>query len=189
MALNLSQDVLETHARQEDIWLWKLTKLGKYSFACTWDNVRHSGQNFDLANMIWFRCSSPKMSMCCLRALKGKLPTKSFLKSLGITDNDLCVLRKHWIENIQHLFFECPCLTYIWRLCKLKLGILDQSMGSLIEEAKLLQYRFTHKLSRHLFQGQLKLLQCGISGKREIKESSSIKKGRRSSSSRTFMRI
>ena len=88
------------------------------------------------------------MSMCCLRALKGNLPTKSFLKTLGIIDNDLCVLCKQFIENIQHQVFECPSSAYIWRLCKLKLGILDQSMGSLVEEAKLLQSRFTHK-SKH----------------------------------------
>jgi len=83
----------------KDSWLWKLTKTGDFSFASIKDNVRHIGQKFDLAIMIWFHCPSPKMSLCCLRALKGKLPTRSFLKSIGIRDNDLCVLCKQCFES------------------------------------------------------------------------------------------
>jgi len=64
----LSQDIPDTHTRQEGSWQWKLTKSGKFSFASAWDNVY--GQNFELTNMIWFHCSSPNTSVLFKSSLR-----------------------------------------------------------------------------------------------------------------------
>ena len=44
--------------------------------------------------------------------------TSSFLKGLGII-------------QIDHLFFEMPSAMYLWKLCKLKMGITTQAVGLL----------------------------------------------------------
>ena len=46
-------------------------------------------------------------------------------------------------ETVNHLFFECNT-SYIWALCKLKLGT-SQKVSTLIEEARLLNSTFRAK--------------------------------------------
>lgn len=75
------------------------------------------------------------MSLCMLRALKKKMPTRSLLKRLNITDLDSCVLCNQNSETVEHLFFECPFSAYLWKLCKLKLGFKEEALGTLEEKA------------------------------------------------------
>jgi len=85
------------------------------------------------------------MSMCLLRAIKRKLPTKSFLKKLNIIPTDQCVLHNGATETMQQLYFECCYSSYIWKLCKFKLGIKDGSMGDLMREANKIKENFRKK--------------------------------------------
>jgi len=84
------------------------------------------------------------MAICLLRALQGKLLTRVFLTSLGIADNNICVLCNSADETIEHLFFECPFSAYLWSLCRLKLKI-SEPIGTLQDEALLIQTRFKSK--------------------------------------------
>ena len=76
------------------------------------------------------------MAVCLLRALHGKLLTRDFLKAIGVTDTDCCVLCHSCPESISHLFFECQYSTYLRSLCRLKLG-LPGTIGTLKDEAQI----------------------------------------------------
>ena len=49
------------------------------------------------------------------------------------------------LETVHHLYFECSFSSYIWQLCKLKLGINDGHMGDLIGEATKIKDKFRKK--------------------------------------------
>ena len=82
------------------------------------------------------------MSACMLRAIKGKLPTKAFLKELNIISSYKCALCDMAPETIQHHFFEGPFSLYIWQLCRLKMGLTGGPMGDLMMEVVYIQNRF-----------------------------------------------
>jgi len=107
-----------------DKWKWNYFKsAGSFSFNSAWEIVRHRQHPYQFANMIWFPSSNPKMAVCLLRALHGKLLTRDFLKSIGVSDIDARALCNSSQESNQHLFFECQFSTYLWSLCRLKFGI------------------------------------------------------------------
>ena len=147
--------VPDIRAQETDTWCWSLTKTGDFTFSSVWNLVRDHGEKFPFFNLIWYPNHSPKMSLCLLRALKVKLPTRSFLKSHNIIDRtDTCTLCNQSSESLQHLFFDCPFSSYIWSLCKLKLGITDVTMVSFQMEADKLQKHFKKKKIKAYFPSQ-----------------------------------
>jgi len=106
--------------------------------------VRQEDPQFQLSKVVWFPSHSPKMAICLLRALHGKLLTRDFLQSIGVSDTVSCVLCGTGQESIQHLFFTCPYSAYLWTLCRLKLG-LTGTIGTLEEEALLILTTFKNK--------------------------------------------
>ena len=110
------------------IKFWQLlfyVSLGVSEDSCYW---------FPFSDVIWFPSHSPKMSVCLLRAIHSKLLTRDFLKSINIPDIDICILCNASQETIQHLYFQCPYSSYIWSLCKLKLGLARYPIGTLQDE-------------------------------------------------------
>ena len=73
--------------------------------------------NLTLKILVWFHNHN------MLRALKKKLLTNAFPKSLNIIQSDTCV-PCNMAQEIVHLFFECPLAAY-WKPCKLKLESKD----------------------------------------------------------------
>jgi hypothetical protein len=136
----------EVHISGEsDGWSWTANSNGDFSFISAWNSVRDIHEKFELFNVVWFPFSSPKMSCCLLKALKGRLPTRSRLKTFGIINEDSCVLCNEATETIDHLFFECPFTAYLWSLSRLKLGLYLPEMRNLIQEAELIQGKFKVK--------------------------------------------
>jgi len=91
---------------------------GLFTFSSAWVVVRLlTGavirSQFQFVNMIWYPNNNPKMSICLLRTLQGKLLTRAFLTQLGIAKSDLCLLCKENAEDMDHLFFACPFSAYI----------------------------------------------------------------------------
>jgi len=77
--------------------------------------------------------------------LHSKLLTRDFFfKSIAIADTETCVLYTGQ-ESIQHLFFACPFSAFLWSLCRLKLGLSGSPIGSLQDEALMLQSKFKKK--------------------------------------------
>jgi hypothetical protein len=141
----------------DDYWEWKATKSGICTLASAWEQIRERGEIFEFYDMVWFPHSSPKMSACLLKAFNNRLPVRERLKRFGIIQEENCVLCTSAIETRDHLFFQCPYVSYIWSLCKLKLGILSQNHGSFIHEASFIKEKFKSKsrmyvLARTVFQ-------------------------------------
>ena len=113
-----------------DTWKWSLSESGLLTFSSCWEGIRTAGQVFALHKMVWFHNHSPKMSMCLVRALKV------------IIDSDICALCKENQKLWSIYFFECAYSSYLWMLCRLKLGITSPAMGNLQAKATLLQDRF-----------------------------------------------
>jgi len=124
---------------QDGTWVWTASSNGRFSLSSAWNIVRQSSL-FELANIEWFPCHSPKMACCLLSALNEGLLTADRLKN-SIIDQDLCHLES---ETIHHLFFSCPYSAYIWSLCKLKLRI-NPSIHSLQQEALNIKEGFNKK--------------------------------------------
>ena len=78
------------------------------------------------------------------KVLQGKLLTRQFLKGLGITQEDHCVLCIQDTETVDHLFFSCSFSAYLWQLCKLKLGI-NPSISNLVDEASKIKFKVRRK--------------------------------------------
>ena len=83
------------------------------------------------------------MMIVCLLALHGKLLTREFLKTIGVTDSDYYVLCHSSPKSISHLFFEYQYSAYLWSLCRFKLGL--PGLGTLKDEAILTQATFKEK--------------------------------------------
>ena len=94
-------------------WIWIADKSGSFTFSFSWSFVRQHHQCSPLFNMVWFPNHCPKMSLCLLRALSGKLLTRSFLRSLDIIQVDHCVLCKADTETVTHLLL----IAHILRTC------------------------------------------------------------------------
>jgi len=123
---------------------WNCSNNGAFSLKSAWELVCNSDPSFQFFSVIWFPSHSPKMAICLLRALQGKLLTRDFLTSLGIADTNICVLCHSAAKSIHHLFFECPFSAYLWSLYGLKLRI-SEPIGTLQNEAVLIQSRFKRK--------------------------------------------
>ena len=91
-------------------WRWRCSNSGNFSFASAWELVRSAGINFQLARIVWHPFHSWKMSLCLLRALKGKLLTRYFLKTVGVSESDQRMLCSSGQESIHHLFCPVPLL-------------------------------------------------------------------------------
>ena len=139
-------------------------------FSSAWEKVRIRSTSFNHFDLIWYHNCSPKMFLCLLRTILGKLPTRIFLRDLNIIDSDQCLLCNLSTESINHLFFGCPFSSYIWQLCKSKLGINAGVMGSLLMEAVKIQTTFREKRNLQYLSELFYVLQFGIFGERERNE-------------------
>ena len=70
---------------------------------------------------------------------------RDILLGLNIAQDDSCSLCTTGHESRDHLSFSCEFSSYIWFLCKLKLGLDPTSSGTIVEECKLIQSQFTRK--------------------------------------------
>jgi len=139
------QSIPNTESNDSWIWTGAGKDTGNFCLSLAWDLVRTHEAQYQFSEVIWFPFQGPKMAICLLRALQSKLFTRDYLKSLGIIDADMCVLYKVNQGSIHHLFFECPFSAYIWSPCKLKLGLAGSPIGSIYDEALLIQSKFKAK--------------------------------------------
>ena len=72
--------------------IWDCTNSGSFNFKSSWDLVRDKDTKYKCFKMLWFPSYSPKMAICLIRALNGKLLTRDFLKNIAVADSDTCVL-------------------------------------------------------------------------------------------------
>ena len=85
----------------EDTWCWNPDISGVFSLSSAWEIIRTSEAIFEFADIIWFPCNSPKMSICLLIALHPMLLTWDFLQNIGISSSNICELCR-LIQNLSN---------------------------------------------------------------------------------------
>lgn len=108
----------------EDIWIWKLSSKGKFSFKYIWDYIKEEEMEVDWFKIIWNTTNYPQMAFCTYFAIINLLPTREkcakWDKNNGNTN---CLLCKTEIENIDHLFFNCQYSRHMWFITKRKINL------------------------------------------------------------------
>lgn len=74
-----------------------------------------------------------KHNFCAYRAVLGRLRT-DILSRLNLNVCQRCVLCRNELESHKHLIFNCSYNSYIWKRCRLKLGLRNRRSCSLISE-------------------------------------------------------
>jgi len=87
-----------------------LQLLVTYSSVFAWNIARTPAPLFPLANVIWFPFHIPKIVMFS-QSITWELLTNCLVEEFFQGQ-----------ESIQHLFFSWSYSSYMWKLCKLKLG-------------------------------------------------------------------
>jgi len=134
----------------QDCWIWTASANEKFTLSSAWELSRAKYPIADYHSVIWFPNACPKFSCCLLRAIHDRLLTRQRLLNFGIINTNDCVLCNSQPETIEHLFFSCVSSSYIWKLCKLKLGLSQGLIGSLLEEVILVKRRFSEKTKASL---------------------------------------
>lgn len=129
----------------EDSWVWLENASGKFSFGSAWQVCRAKHHQFQFFDVLCHTNYCPKTSYCLYKAMLNRLPTRERLVRFGILQENNRVLCNQDAETNNHLFFDCPFSQYIWRLCRLKLGIAETGIGSVRDEALKVKQKFNVK--------------------------------------------
>ena len=112
---------------------------GIFSFQICWSITRTQSPYWPFYSLTWLAKHSPKMSICLVKALHGKLLTSIFWKSLLLLMMMFVFCARHmyrpWIISISNAYIHFTCV---------KLGI-SSLMGTLYDEATLINYKFKQK--------------------------------------------
>jgi len=100
----------------KDSWKWKCSSTGEINFKSSWELVRNSDPQYQFSKLVWFPSYSAKMAICLCRTLHGKLLTRDFLISLGISNTNTCVLCNSDTESICITFSLHALILHICRL-------------------------------------------------------------------------
>ena len=100
--------------RERDFWSWKCSKDGLYQFKKVWNLVRSRFEIKYWASLVWNKIHVPKMAVCLFKAINDYLLTKERLIQKQIVVDQNCVFCNNYIENIDHLFFQCNFTEQVW---------------------------------------------------------------------------
>ncbi|XP_038996812.1 uncharacterized protein LOC120121549 [Hibiscus syriacus] len=79
-----------------------------------WMEIRMNGDKVKWQSLIWYPYHILKLSIITWMAILDRLPTRDRLLRIGITTLGDCVLCNEMMENMSHLFFECPMAANLW---------------------------------------------------------------------------
>ena len=99
--------------------------------------------------------------------------------NIGVVNANTCTLCENGAESIDHMFFTCSFSSYVWSLCKLKLG-LSTSMDPWLRKQQSRRKNSNRKQSNMLLLGGCLEQLYDTSGEREMKEYSKVKWGTKS---------
>ncbi|GAU20017.1 hypothetical protein TSUD_273520 [Trifolium subterraneum] len=109
-----------------DSWQWQpnldtcYSVRGAYRLLTSQDSVTLG----EVETLIWHKQVPLKVSICALRLLRNRLPTRDNLVSRGIISPKahLCVSGCGDIKSAQHLFFTCGTFGTLWSAVRLWIG-------------------------------------------------------------------
>ena len=67
---------------------------------------------------IWHLDIMPKLKVFLWQICHSSLPTRGTLLKRGLQIDTSCPLCNHQIEDLEHLFLQCPAVQEVWRLAK-----------------------------------------------------------------------
>lgn len=86
----------------------------KLAYRTLWKDKNHDNEpNFDLGK-VWNTHCPPKLRFFLWTILWNRLPTASMLSNRNIVPNQCCHFCPGIVENLDHLFCECPRAVEIW---------------------------------------------------------------------------
>ncbi len=98
--------------------VWISSKLGSFSLANAWDQIRLRSSALNWWRIVWFAKAIPRYAFITWLAMRERLSTKERLASWGISCDMLCVLCRASIQYRDHLFFKCSFSQRFWRKIK-----------------------------------------------------------------------
>ncbi|GAV92902.1 zf-RVT domain-containing protein, partial [Cephalotus follicularis] len=94
-----------------------------FSTSRAWNCIRTLSNQVAWYSIVWHPYSIPKHAFSLWMAIRGALRTKDKLVAMGVLSNANCVFHCGEPETHEHLFFQCPYSSKVWKevlsLCQL----------------------------------------------------------------------
>jgi hypothetical protein len=95
-----------------DHYIWKGHRSGKFSIYSAWELIRDSRPTNTL---IWFPGHIPRHAFIMWIASMERLHIMDRLLNFGVIHAATCILCGVQVETHEHLFFQCPYTSSVWR--------------------------------------------------------------------------
>ena len=112
--------LFQPNIHTEDHCVWTGHTSGTFTIASAWELLREKRPINNLHHLLWFPGHIPRQSFIMWLACLGRLQTMDRLNSVGIIDNNICILCGHHTETHEHLFFKCTTSHLIWQTVNAK---------------------------------------------------------------------
>ena len=96
--------------------------LKNISMSTVWNFIRLHSVAPAWIGAVWHNFHIPKCALFTWLAFRNKLFTKDKMLFLGFNVNVACVLCGHPVENVQHLFSQCPVACLLLQSCPISLS-------------------------------------------------------------------
>ncbi|KAJ6983827.1 hypothetical protein NC653_026594 [Populus alba x Populus x berolinensis] len=100
---------------QLDACIWTGTAAGNFTIDSAWNLLRDTRPRDSKYHLIWFPGHTPRHAFIFWIASMDKLYTMDRLLSFRITTTSSCILCGVQAETHDHLFFNCPFSSTVWR--------------------------------------------------------------------------
>lgn len=91
-----------------------------------YNDLRRTAVHFPWHKIVWDPIGLPRHNLILWQVFQNCILTQDNLCFRGIITESLCCLCEQHLENVQHLFFQCPYSAYIWSKILAKSGITRQ---------------------------------------------------------------
>ncbi|KAJ6941863.1 hypothetical protein NC652_007817 [Populus alba x Populus x berolinensis] len=100
---------------QLDKCIWNGTSTGNFTIDSTWNHLRDTRPVDSKYHLIWFPGHTPRHAFIFWIASMERLYTRDRLLSFGVTTASSCIFCGLQAETHDHLFFQCPYSSTVWR--------------------------------------------------------------------------
>jgi hypothetical protein len=107
----------------EDQCVWKGHSSGIFTIALAWELLRERRPITNMHHLLWYPGHIPRQSFILWLACLGRLQTMDRLNSVGIIENNICILCSHHAETHENLFFKCTTSLLIWQTVNAKANL------------------------------------------------------------------
>lgn len=110
----ITNTLIPRRVEVEDTPCWTANSNGKFYAKTAYDRLANIGNTDDNWNWIWQLKVSAKLQGFLWTCMHGKILTNQHRKLRGLIDCDLCLRCDTAVEDLKHLFFDCPTSANLW---------------------------------------------------------------------------